>query len=558
MTEHRPRALRDRLAASFGIEELDKTAIYASVAASASLRDPSYWAELILSAGIATLGLTLGSPAVIIGAMLISPLMNPIMAGGLALAAGDLLLAIRSTVSIFLSSIVAIGFSTLLVTLLPFREMTNEIASRTTPNTLDLVIALFSGAVGALAVCKSVRGVATSIPGVAIAVALMPPLCVSGYGLGVILTVDRVQGMAVLRGGSLLFVTNLVAITLASMLVFLMLHIDAVTSSPDIPMRRAQDRDLVVLQETMERIVPEAAGRIGSLPARLVVVFGLLLMVFFPLKRSFDALASEIRQRQELNSVQRVAQSAWEEMFGRSMKGDPRSYIDRFDAVEHDGSLRLTVRAFTSAPITPVERENYLTTLARDLKRNRSKIELAVIEIPTSQYQVARAAPTKATPVPPLSERLDLLSAEMRAVVNATALPPGTILIDSTTVLAERPEVTISYLGPSALSADAAALVAADVRRRLSVDAAVVFEQITMYQPADAESLASVVQTLQRHPRLRAVVRSTPKAADDAIAAIQALVASGAEPARVRGESVPEAPDALAVILEPIPLPSSS
>ena len=555
MTEHRPRSLRDRLASSFGIEESDKTTIYASVAASASLRDPSYWAELILSAGIATLGLTLGSPAVIIGAMLISPLMNPIMAGGLALAAGDLVLAVRSTVSIVLSSIVAIAFSTLLVTLLPFREMTSEIASRTTPNTLDLGIALFSGAVGALAVSKSVRGVATSIPGVAIAVALMPPLCVSGYGLGVILTVDRVQGMAILRGGSLLFVTNLVAITLASMLVFLMLHIDAVTSTEDIPTRRAGDRDMVVLQETMHRIVPAAAERIGSLPARLFVVFGLVLMVFFPLKRSFDALASEISQRQQLNAVQRVAQSAWEEMFGRSVKGDARSYIDRFDAVERNGSLRLTVRAFTSAPITPAERENYLTTLARELKRTRSQIDMAVVEIPTSQYQVARGSTDKDAPPPPLGRRIDLLAAEVRSVVNATALPPGAVLIDSTATLSSRPEITISYLATSPLSGDAAALIAADVQRRLSIDAAMRFEQIAAYRIADADSLASVVALVQRHPRLRAVVRSTPDSAEDAIAAVQTLVASGVDPARVRGESVPEAPDDLAVVLEPIPAP---
>src|SRR4029079_562368 len=120
-----------------------------------------------------------------------------------------------------------IAFSTVLVTLLPFREMTAEIAARTHPNTLDLVVALFSGAVGALAVWKRLRGGATSLPGVAIAVALMPPLCVTGYGVGVFLTVDRAQGTAILARGGLLFVTNLVAITFSSMVVFLLLHIDS-------------------------------------------------------------------------------------------------------------------------------------------------------------------------------------------------------------------------------------------------------------------------------------------------------------------------------------------
>ena len=188
---------RNRLADHLGV---DRREVYESVARSSRLGDATYWAEIVFSAGIATLGLTLGSPAVIIGAMLISPLMSPIMGSGLALAAGDLFLAVRSTINIVLSSVLAVGLSMLLVILLPFREMTQEIAARTQPNTLDLVIALFSGAVGALAVCKSVRGVATSIPGVAIAVALMPPLCVTGYGLGVLFTLDRVQGLSIVRG----------------------------------------------------------------------------------------------------------------------------------------------------------------------------------------------------------------------------------------------------------------------------------------------------------------------------------------------------------------------
>ena len=139
---------------------------------------------MLFSAGIATLGLALNSPAVIIGAMLISPLMGPILASGLALATGDFVLGTRAVVNLALSCLAAIAFAVLLVALLPFKEVTAEIAARTQPNTLDLVIALFSGAVGSIAVCKEVKGVVTSIPGVAIAVALMPPLCVVGYGIG--------------------------------------------------------------------------------------------------------------------------------------------------------------------------------------------------------------------------------------------------------------------------------------------------------------------------------------------------------------------------------------
>ena len=77
-----------------------------------------------------------------------------------------------------------------------------------------------------MAICREVKGVVTSIPGVAIAVALMPPLCVVGYGIGLMLVFDAATGWRVASGGGLLFLTNLVAITLTAMLVFIALRID--------------------------------------------------------------------------------------------------------------------------------------------------------------------------------------------------------------------------------------------------------------------------------------------------------------------------------------------
>ncbi|HKX29934.1 MAG TPA: DUF389 domain-containing protein [Blastocatellia bacterium] len=217
---------RDRFASSLGVSPQRKEEIYLELSKSVTLSDPSYWLQLLFAAGIATLGLVLNSPAVIIGAMLISPLMGPILAGGLAFAAGDLILSLRATFALLLSCLTAIAFSMLLVGLMPFKEMTAEIVARTRPNTLDLVVALFSGAVGSIAICKEIRGVVTSIPGVSIAVALMPPLCVVGYGIGVAVSLNPGEGVRVARGGGLLFLTNLVAITFTAMVVFLALHLD--------------------------------------------------------------------------------------------------------------------------------------------------------------------------------------------------------------------------------------------------------------------------------------------------------------------------------------------
>src|SRR5438046_852123 len=113
-----------------GITPESRVSVYSRVS-EASGPTLMYWLELLFSAGIATLGLVLNSPAVVIGAMLISPLMGPIIAAGLSLAAGDLYLGLKSALSLLASIAVAISFSAALVWLLPFHSPTAEILART-------------------------------------------------------------------------------------------------------------------------------------------------------------------------------------------------------------------------------------------------------------------------------------------------------------------------------------------------------------------------------------------------------------------------------------------
>ena len=114
------------------IDSQQKPKVYAQIFNTAEIYNLNYWLEIVLSAGIAALGLVLNSPAVIIGAMLISPLMGPIMAAGLALAAGDLYLAVKAIASLAASVSLAVAFSALIVWLLPFHSMTGEILARPT------------------------------------------------------------------------------------------------------------------------------------------------------------------------------------------------------------------------------------------------------------------------------------------------------------------------------------------------------------------------------------------------------------------------------------------
>jgi len=204
-----------------GISAAAKPKVYEQIFADSDFKSLSYWLEIIFSAGIATLGLIENSPAVIIGAMLISPLMGPIMATGLALAAGDLYLGIRALTNLLASVALSIAFSGLVVWLVPFHSATSEIISRTTPNLLDLAIALFSGLAGSVVVCRGREDGVTAIPGVAIAVALMPPLGVMGFGLG------SGVNLEIIGGAGLLFLTNLVAIVASAFLVFLLVGMSA-------------------------------------------------------------------------------------------------------------------------------------------------------------------------------------------------------------------------------------------------------------------------------------------------------------------------------------------
>ncbi|MGD8849462.1 MAG: DUF389 domain-containing protein, partial [Anaerolineales bacterium] len=176
--------------------------------------DTDFFVMMGLSAIIATYGLLQGSTAVIIGAMLVAPLFTPILALSLAIVQGDIRL-IRLAIEAALKGIVlAVGLAVALSALSPLRVVTNEIAVRTSPNLFDLAVALASGAAGAYALAR--EDVAAALPGVAIAAALVPPLGVMGVGLAL-------GDSNITLGSTLLFTTNLIAITLAGSITLILL-----------------------------------------------------------------------------------------------------------------------------------------------------------------------------------------------------------------------------------------------------------------------------------------------------------------------------------------------
>ena len=179
--------------------------------------DALYFSMLVFGCLIALLGLLLNSPAVIIGAMLISPLMGPILSCGLSLTLADGNLAKKAGRNLGFSVAETIAIAALATWLSPLKDATPEILARTNPNLMDLLVAFFSGAAGTLALCSRRSGL-TIVPGVAIATAVMPPLATVGYGIST-------GQWSVASGSFMLFFTNLASIIVSADIVFLLVGV---------------------------------------------------------------------------------------------------------------------------------------------------------------------------------------------------------------------------------------------------------------------------------------------------------------------------------------------
>jgi uncharacterized hydrophobic protein (TIGR00271 family) len=159
-----------------------KNTVLGEVKANITFRGSNLWV-LAGAIVVASVGLNVNSPAVIIGAMLISPLMGPIIGAGFSLGTYDFSLLKKSLKNLLVATVVSLLVSFIYFSLSPFKETQSELLSRTSPTIYDVIIAFFGGLVGAIAITRQEKG--NPIPGVAIATALMPPLCTAGYGLAI-------------------------------------------------------------------------------------------------------------------------------------------------------------------------------------------------------------------------------------------------------------------------------------------------------------------------------------------------------------------------------------
>ena len=285
---------QDRVARFIGVTPDDRRGLIEAMLGRSTSDVVGYWLQLVLAMGIATLGLAMNSTAVVIGAMLVSPLMAPLIELGAGLATGSLLLSIRAGVRTAGSVAVVVLGAAAMTRLLPFHEITAELAARTSPTMLDLFVAVFCALAAVYTTVRQNRDMMSAAAGTAIGISLVPPLCTAGYGLGV--------GHAeVLRGGLLLFTANFAAIAAVATIAILLLGFGQV------PVGELEG-DVLATPESRRvshraaRLTRRIVGRrLGVL--RLLIPAALLGAILVPLTRALEEVSWQVRVRGQVEDV---------------------------------------------------------------------------------------------------------------------------------------------------------------------------------------------------------------------------------------------------------------
>lgn len=240
-------------------EELDERLDLAT--GDARAKQSAFWVMLLLSSVIAAAGITSDSTATVIGAMIVAPLSTPILGVGLGIVTGRGGLIVRSLLYVLAGIVLVVAVGFLLAQLLPnpTNVLSNsQVLGRTSPTLMDLLAALATGLVGAVAVTR--RDVGDVLPGVAIAISLVPPLAVTGVCLG-----SSAPNLAL--GAFVLFASNVVAMIITAAVVFIIAKYHAATGDH----RRQRARAYVLLAAALIVVaVPMVVNSLSSLWARQV------------------------------------------------------------------------------------------------------------------------------------------------------------------------------------------------------------------------------------------------------------------------------------------------
>jgi uncharacterized hydrophobic protein (TIGR00271 family) len=265
-----------------------------------SLAQPQFWVLVFFAAALTILGLVLNQSAIIIGAALIVPIALPVVAAGLALAVGDTYLFLKLLLKLALAAALTVAFAASFSGLLPFSAFTAEIASRTKATILDFIVAFVAGMAGAV-MLFSRRRMMQFVPGAVLAVTLLPPLAVMGFGLGNGFNIE------IFRGGAVLFAANFFAAILGASLIYAVAGMPAVAGLEVIRDWKQRELNHPIVKLIFERLrLKRLAGRTGSVRSRLLVAAIFLLALVIPLQMAFNQMSLEFRALQAISEVEKM------------------------------------------------------------------------------------------------------------------------------------------------------------------------------------------------------------------------------------------------------------
>ena len=508
--EEEETAIEEAAREKFGLQRWDRPALFRETADAAADADLAFWMVLLLSGAIASLGLALNATAVVIGAMLIAPLLGPVLGLAMALAVGDGRLAVQTGIIIALGTLGVIAVGAGLTLVLPFQTVTDEILARTRPTTLDLAIAVASGLAGAVVTLTREKRLSASIPGVAIAVALIPPLGVAGFGLGT-------GRMELTEGAVLLFGANLGGIVLSGMLAFLVIGMHR----PDVveaARRWHREGSRGWLAERIERSAGLRRVRVFEAAwARVGLVTAFCVAVGIPLSTSLQTVVREARVE---GAVAQAAQ-AFEEpgrlfVLGRDVRIGESTTTAR---------LRVATAEWVGA-----ERRQAFEREASDAAGEPVTLELEQVPVETEQLEgidgaQEAALPSPVTPTVAPSGLLSDLDAALADALGGLVLPDGVVLLAPDVHFGPTPPgLDVRYLAAAPLPAAAETMIARQAASRLSLDPSTVRALRVAFEPEPLPlapaALARVADLLRRHPEVRATIAADSAAAAAARAAL--------------------------------------
>jgi uncharacterized hydrophobic protein (TIGR00271 family) len=495
--------VQDRVAAAFEISGDDRSTRVATLLSRSRRGSAAYWLQLVLAMTIATLGLILDSTAVVIGAMLVSPLMSPIVELGMGLAVGSPLLVLRSFSRVAKSTLLVVAGAAAITLVLPFHETTSEIAARTSPTALDLLVAVCCAIAAAYAQVRPASETASTAAGTAIGIALVPPLCVVGYGLGT-------GSSDIAKGSALLFTANLCAILLFAVFCFLLSGFDRAN------IRSLEEEELAQGGQSLATRIGRALARLFASkygwPSRLVMPIVLVAAVYVPLRRALDEVSWEVRVRREAERI---------------LATIPHAVQVSLSVKRHAVSLRLiTIGGATEVDALRRDLESRISSVAHV----KPKVEIvAVPDADALRVAAARevVAPQPA-PEPPLPHARRLVAEGLAVQWPSSAAGP--LARWALELAGESVRVEVVHVG-APLGAAGEALLASDLSARL--DTKVTIHDVAISAlPIVADSLDTFVVMAAQQAAVAASVegvyaclrapRATPAGGDASIDASEA------------------------------------